>query len=184
MDNSLWKSMIGGDRNAFLSIHESHYHALFSYGFSLTGNREITKDCLQDLFLEIWNTRGSINKDVTNISSYLFTWLRRKIFKEINRSDKEKSGNLLASNFLGQVLPYEDLLVAFQQSEEDRKKLSAALKKLTRQQLLVIRLKFFEKLSYEQIAIETSLTQRTVYNLIYEAIRHLRQCMKLIVACI
>jgi hypothetical protein len=30
------------------------------------------------MFLELWNLRGSLNKDVHNVRSYLFTWLRRK----------------------------------------------------------------------------------------------------------
>ena len=172
--------MTGGDRDAFLSIYESHYQALFSYGFSLTASKEQTKDCIQELFLEIWNKHDSINKDVVNIRSYLFTWLRRKISKEFKRLDGEKCTSELIDNFSDNVLPYEDLLIAFQQSEEKKDKLSAALKKLTKKQLEVIRLKYFENLSYEEIAVKTSRTQRTVYNLVYEAIHHLRECMRLL----
>ena len=173
--------MTGGDREAFLSIYESHYQALFTYGFTLTSNREQTKDCIQELFLEIWNKRNAINKDVINVRSYLFTWLRRKISKEFKRLESEKCTDELMGNFPDKVLPYEDLLIAFQLSQEKKDKLAAALKRLTKKQLEIIRLKFFENLSYEEIAIQTSLTQRTVYNLVYEAIRHLRVCMRLLV---
>ena len=88
---------------------------------------------------------------------------------------------MLIKKFSQNILPYEDLLIAFQQSEEKKNRLRAALKKLTKKQLQIIRLKFFDNLSYEEIAAKTSLKQRTVYNLIYEAIRHLRVCMKLLV---
>ena len=72
---------------------------------------------------------------------------------------------------------YEELLIAFQRSEEKKDQLTIALKNLTKKQLEIIKLKFFENLSYAEIAVETSLAPRTVYNLIYEAIRHLRENM-------
>ena len=179
MDN--WLLMTGGDRNAFLSIYECHYNALFSYGFSLCANTELTKDCIQELFLEIWVKRATINCEVDNIRSYLFTWLRRKIYKELGHVENSKSTNQNAFNPEENILPYEDLLIAFQNSEEKKTKLRSALRKLTPKQLEVIRLKFFESLSYAEIAAKTSLKQRTVYNLIYEAIQTLRLYMRMLV---
>ena len=85
----------------------------------------------------------------------------------------------MAESFATKELCYEELLIAFQQSEEKKEKLRLALKKLTRQQLEMVRLKFFENLSYSEIAARTSLTPRTIYNLIYQAVRHLRENMKL-----
>ena len=179
MDN--WLLMTGGDRNAFLSIYECHYNALFSYGFSLCANTELTKDCIQELFLEIWVKRATINCEVDNIRSYLFTWLRRKIYKELGHVENSKSTNQNAFNPEENILPYEDLLIAFQNSEDKKTKLRSALRKLTPKQLEVIRLKFFESLSYAEIAAKTSLKQRTVYNLIYEAIQTLRLYMRMLV---
>jgi RNA polymerase sigma factor (sigma-70 family) len=172
--------MIGGNPDAFLSIYENHYQSLFSYGFSLTANREMIKDCIQEMFSEIWKTRDTLNKKVNKIRPYLFTWLRRKIFHEISRLSGEKNSYGSFEHSLGNVLPYEDLLIAFQQSEEDKYNLQSALKKLTRGQLEVIRLKFFENLSYTEIAVKTSLSIRTIYNLIYEALGHLRDSMSLL----
>jgi RNA polymerase sigma factor (sigma-70 family) len=173
--------MTRGDKDAFLILYQSHYQALFCYGFSLSADRELTKDCIQELFLEIWNSRPSLNKEVKNVRSYLFTWLRRKISRELARLSKEKIADELAEDYPFLQLSYEELLIAFQQSEEKKDQLRAALKKLTKKQLEIIRLKFFENLSYRTIAAQTSLTPRTVYNLVYEAIRHLREAMKLIV---
>jgi RNA polymerase sigma factor (sigma-70 family) len=176
-----WGRMTGGDKEAFLTLYQSHYQALFCYGFSLSADRELTKDCIQELFLEIWNSRPSLNKEVKNVRSYLFTWLRRKISRECARLAKEKMPDEGADDYPFLQLSYEELLIAFQHSEEKKEQLQAALKKLTKQQLVIIRLKFFENLSYRNIAVRTSLTPRTVYNLVYEAIRHLREAMKLVI---
>ncbi len=85
-----WECMVEGDKNAFLTIYQNYYSHLFQYGFSLTLDRELTKDSIQELFLEIWNTRTSLNKEVQNVRSYLFTWLRRKISRTLSRLVKEK----------------------------------------------------------------------------------------------
>jgi RNA polymerase sigma factor (sigma-70 family) len=180
MTENTWGRMAGGDKNAFLTLYENHYQALFCYGFSLSTDRELTKDCIQELFIEIWNTRPSLNKEVKNVRSYLFTWLRRKMSRELSRLAKEKFSDDLKEEFPFVESSYEDLLIAFQQSEEKKEQLRAALKKLTKKQLEIVKLKFFENLSYRTIAAQTSLTPRTVYNLIYEAIRHLRESMKLL----
>ena len=57
-----------------------------------------------------------------NVRSYLFTWLRRKISHIQSRTIKErsigKSFNLSENN----DPPYEEMLIAFQDSEEKKKK--------------------------------------------------------------
>jgi RNA polymerase sigma factor (sigma-70 family) len=179
MPMNTWREMAGGNRDAFLRLYQIHYNALFCYGLGLSLDRELTKDSIQELFLEIWNSRTSLNKEVANTQSYLFTWLRRKIRLESSRRLKEKQSDELMEEFEGFQSSYEEILVAFQQSEEKKEQLRQALESLTKKQLEIIRLKFFENLSYRTIAVQTSLTPRTVYNLMYQAIRHLRESMKL-----
>lgn len=181
MKNIYWDNMINGDKAAFLSIYHNHYRALFYYGFSLTADRELTKDCIQELFLDIWNTRPTLNKEVENIQSYLFTWLRRKISRTQSRLLKEKSYEQSREVNETKEFSYEELLIAFQQTEEKKEQLSRALETLTKKQLEIIRLKFFENLSYAAISEKTSLSTRTVYNLIYVAISRLRESMTILV---
>jgi RNA polymerase sigma-70 factor (ECF subfamily) len=167
--------MLCGDKNAFLTIYKEYYTALFHYGYSLTNDKELTKDCIQELFLEVWNTRTSIKKDVDNARCYLCTWLRRKISRHINRIERARSGAGSAINFDLIESSYEELLIANQHIEEKKERLNRAISKLTKKQVEIIRLKFFENLSYPAIADKTSLTTRTIYNIIYEAIHILRE---------
>jgi RNA polymerase sigma factor (sigma-70 family) len=183
MRKSPWELLIEGDREAFISIYETNYQDLFSYGFSICGDKELTKDCIQDLFLEIWNIRSQLTREVTNVRSYLFTWLRRKITKALSRSAHIKNGAKDGADELLVELPYETLLIRFQQTSEDKEKLSAALSKLTKKQVEIIKLRFYDNLSYAEISQKTSLTTRTVYNHIHEAIRQLRNGL-LVLCCL
>lgn len=169
--------MIDGDKEAFLAIYHTNYRALFCYGFKLTADKELTKDCIQELFLDIWKSRPALNQEVVNIQSYLFTWLRRKISRKQSRLVKERIyRNSMEANE-GKEFCYEELLIAFQQAEENKEHLARALGRLTKKQLAIVRMKFFENLTYAAISERTSLTTRTVYNMIYESINRLRESM-------
>ena len=174
MENN-WKCMKEGNKTAFLSIYQENYKTLFSYGFSLSCDKELTKDCLQEMFLELWKSRSTLNTDVHNVHAYLCTWLRRKISRSQSRLIKEKAGEKFFSDFKHNQLSYEALLIAFQETEEKKQKLTRALNNLTTKQLEIIRLKFFENLSYAEIASKTTLTTRTIYNTIYIAMQQLRE---------
>ncbi len=174
-----WKRMKEGDKNAFLFIYQENYKSIFSYGFSLCCDKELTKDCIQEIFFEIWNTRVSINPEVQNVRAYLCTWIRRKISRLQSRNIKERTFQESSDGFENNERPYEEILIAFQDTEQKKEKIARALNNLTKKQMEIIRLKFFENLSYEQIASETSLTIRTVYNTIYVAIQQLRKDISL-----
>ncbi|MDQ6902744.1 MAG: sigma-70 family RNA polymerase sigma factor, partial [Bacteroidota bacterium] len=158
MKINLWHDIINGDEDAFLAIYQEYYRSLFAYGFNLTADRELTKDCVQELFLDIWNKRRTLNKDVDNLQSYLFTWLRRKISRTQTKLTKEKSSERSREVNDTKVFCYEELLIAFQQSEEKKEQLSRALSTLTAKQLEMVRFKFFENLSYAEISEKTNLT--------------------------
>jgi RNA polymerase sigma factor (sigma-70 family) len=69
---------------------------------------------------------------------------------------------------------YEEVIIAFQEQEATRKTLKDALLQLTNKQKEVIRLRFFENKSYEEIALLLDCEQRTIYNCLYEAVARLR----------
>ncbi len=175
-NDPIWIEMKEGNQEAFLTIYSQNYRFLFSYGFSLCLDKELTKDCIQEIFVELWNKRTTVNTEVKNVRSYLFTWLRRKISRAQLRTKKVKDLEEYSSR-INYENSYEDLLIAFQEAEEKKEKLRQALKKLTKKQLEIIRLKFFESLSYDAISEKTSLTTRTIYNTIFEAICQLKKFM-------
>ncbi|MNL55254.1 RNA polymerase sigma factor SigK [compost metagenome] len=75
-------------------------------------------------------------------------------------------------------MSYEEVIVKVQTDELVRFKLKAALQKLTYRQKQLIHLKFFDGLSYEQIAEQTTQTIKTAYNTVYDAIKILRKELK------
>jgi len=163
-----------GDSESFLDFYRDCYQTLFSYGFRLCSNKELTKDCIQELFLEMWKSRHSLNPDVKNSSSYLMTWLRRIITRRISSDLHSSTTDPHYEDSIGEP-SYEDLLITFQSDEERKKRLTAALLQLTPAQLKIIRQRFFENKSIQTIADENSISKQTVYKTVHKALIVLRQ---------
>jgi RNA polymerase sigma factor (sigma-70 family) len=173
-ENGYWIRMLEGDQNAFLFIYKKYYKELFRYGFILSKDKELTKDSIQEVFMELWNNASSLTREVHDIRAYLFTWLRRKINRTISRSIRLNTNHLNSLQDHDREPSYEELLIAFQSNQSEKERLRAALDHLTKKQLQIIKMKFFENLSYEEIACRTSISCRTVYNLVYESLQRLR----------
>ncbi|MBB6612642.1 sigma-70 family RNA polymerase sigma factor [Pontibacter sp. Tf4] len=163
-------------------LYQNQYQQLYAFGCRVHADREVVKDCIHEMFCEIWNGRHRV-QSVSNSRSYLFTYLKRKILKEVQRV---KLSDQLPEdlNYTGddlQEASYEDILVKLQTDEATRIKLQQVLSKLSQSQLEIIRMKFYEELSFEQIASILNIETRTVYNHIYEALKRLRQHMKVLI---
>ncbi len=174
-----------GDADALLALYESNYKDLLSYGVQLTDNLHAAKDAVNDVFLNIWEHHRQL-KPVKNVRAYLFACIRRNIFhaREQPRRVLVPEPELYASA----ETSYEEILIAIQQSDELRKKVHAALSKLTGRQKELIELRFFRNMDYREIEQATGISVKTAYNTIYNAIKvlavDLRDALPALLACL
>ena len=84
-DLLLWNEYRSGNADAFGALIRVHYPDLFHYGTRFTRDAELVKDCLQDLFLELWINRETIS-ETSFVKYYLLKALRRKLTRKIGRS--------------------------------------------------------------------------------------------------
>src|SRR5882757_4960082 len=80
-----WNEFRNGNSDAFGALIRVHYQDLFHYGTRFTKDKELVKDCLQDLFLELWTNRLTIS-ETSFVKYYLLKSLRRKLGRKIGRS--------------------------------------------------------------------------------------------------
>ncbi|WP_373515436.1 RNA polymerase sigma factor, partial [Persicitalea sp.] len=79
-DDQLWQDIISGDESAFSALFERHQPALVGYGRSLLGHREKVQDCVQDVFVNLWLYRKSLNPSVV-AKAYLISCVRKRIVR-------------------------------------------------------------------------------------------------------
>lgn len=172
-NSQLWVLVRGNEQEALVKLYEHLYFHLMSYGIRICGDSEITKDAINDLFLELWDKRHTL-PDVENVKSYLFTYLRRKIMAGIRLSQKHhKAAGELAETTDTYQWSYEDYIVALQTTDEIRQKIRKAIANLTPRQKELIELRYFEGLSIEELSTRTGIAAKTVYNTLATALKSL-----------
>ena len=178
-ETPLWKALRTGELSAFTDVYKAYYQFLFSYAYRHCGDKNLSKDCIHELFLELWKNRMSL-PEVQHIGYYLRSILQRKLVRELRKNSsiipenefEEREGGVFQSS-------YEELVVQLQSKEEMKEKVRRALLQLTPRQLVIIRMKFFEDKTYDEIAATTSVTPRTIYNQVYMALKTLREHLRI-----
>ncbi len=167
-----WLAFKAGDKEAFARIFRMHYKALFQYGLKITANRESVQDGIQELFLELWRNKAG-KAEVVSVKAYLFGALKLKLIK-MEKSDRKKTGLAGHEESLFDV-GYESVLIAEQTDSELKNKLASALKQLSKRQQEAIYLKYYGKMSYEEISETMSINYQASRNLVYQAMKVLRE---------
>jgi RNA polymerase sigma-70 factor (ECF subfamily) len=175
---SYWEQLRKGDKQGLFELYNSTYFHLVRFGLKITANDELVKDCVTQLFLQLWDKHARLN-EVTHVRAYLFTSLRRMLLDKLDYHSKTDAAiSRLSTKEDHEELPYEEIIIRVQHDEELRQKLYRAMEQLTPKQKELIRLMFFEGLNYEQVAAQTSQSIKTAYNTIYNAIQVLRKVLK------
>lgn len=168
--NQEWQEIARGNKDSFVRLYDAYYKPLFHYGLKIHQDRELIQECLHILFCELWEKHSSLPLDVQNPKFYLFTWFKRIILKNLPKQElgvEVMMGEPIQDSVETQQIEIEQLL-------ETHQKLELALAKLTKKQRRFIQLRFFENKSYEEISQSENASVRTVYNVIYEALKSLK----------
>lgn len=176
-EGQLWDCFRKGEKAAFDLIYQRHAGLLYNYGIRINPDSLVVEDCLQDLFVEIWEKRSRLGP-TDSIKYYLFKSLRRKMIRRQQNEARlyQRLSCRPAADF-EIVFSHEQELMDRQSSEERRRTLSRAIELLSRRQKEAIFLKYFEGLSYDRIASVMSIHTNAVYKLICAAIKTLRKAL-------
>lgn len=169
----LWTAFKGGDIEAYSVIYQQYFFLLYNYGKKISSNHELVKDCIQDLFVKIWNNRENLNQ-TTSIRYYLLTSLRNKLIDAL-----ESPNNRFLTS--ADMIPLEMEEAAHEDTDflyQQKHKVFQAMNKLSKHQQRAIHLKFFDDYSNDEIAHELNITTQSVYNLIFKSLRSLRKHMQ------
>ena len=167
---AIWQDFKNGDEKAFEVLYDQYFSFLYSYGFQISPNKALVKDCIQNLFVELWRNRARLT-EVKCVKKYLYISLRRKIVKDLIKENKFRRDEFLEDYDFEVILPQELLMINDQSAQDIQEKLLKSVECLTRRQKEAIFLRFYENMKYEDIAIVLSLKNvKYARTLIYRAI--------------
>lgn len=159
-DNQLWSAFKADDKDAFNHIYYNNIKALLDYALKITSDKLIIEDCVQEMFLDLWNKRAQLS-EVHNIKNYLFTTLRRRIVKAITEKDRDTFDHPLEDTF---ELPVDVPIITSEEEYKKKKSIHEVLKKLSPEQREIIYLKYFSNFTFDEIAAVLNTSKKSVYN--------------------
>ncbi len=170
IDRLLWKQLTKGDDRAFSQIYESNYQNLVTYGVKMGAEISVVKDAIQDIYINIWNKRGSLPQ-VNNIRFYLLKSLRNRVIR-LSETDKKNQVNLV--NQADHTSSPEELLILSELKQEQLLKLRFYIQHLPLHQRETIHLRFFQNLKIAEIAELMGINKQSVSNNIHRGFLALR----------
>ena len=178
-DEFIWAELRRGERDGLERIYLKFSKDLFRYGMCIKPNRSFIKDCIQELFIDLWKYRDSLSQ-TDNLKVYLMRCLSNKISKEIAK-EKRFFSDCEISDFETVFLEesIEGRFIEVQRDEDLQVKLKIGLDKLPTRQREVIHLLFFEKKTYEEVSKVLGINVESSYTLAWKAIRSLRKSISL-----
>ncbi len=142
-DNELVYEVIHGSISSFEILIERYQKTVFNIVFRMINDKETSRDLTQDIFIKVYEKMGSFN-----FNYRFFSWIYRIAVNE-------------TINYLKSQRKFEDLkkieglyMTGEPEAgkEERNKKLRTGLKKLRADYRLLLLLKYFFCLSYEEMA--------------------------------
>ncbi len=153
------------DHKAFEAIFLQLWERLYAFSFKMTSDRELSKNIVQDIFIDLWERWNKIQ--INNIESYLFQSVKFKIFNYYR--DKKMNREVLQDKFDDYIQDSQDI-----QNHDLLNKLEKSLSKLPKKRGTILRMNKIQNLPVEEIALHLNLSKQTVKNQLSQAFKQLK----------
>ncbi len=169
----IWRRFRLGDRFAFSEIYEEFADVLFAYGIKITSDRELVKDCIQDLFYNIYRYNIKLQQP-EYLEFYLFRSLKNDLIRKVK--NKNHQASLTDEN----VVLFDLKFLAEQENHEHEsdelriEALQKILQTISPQKREMLFLKFSTGLNYAEIGEIVGMKADAVKKQVYRTLDDLR----------
>jgi RNA polymerase sigma factor (sigma-70 family) len=170
---SYWSALKKGNATALESIYQLYSNPLYNYGSKFTRDKELVKECIQELFVHIWSKKEGLG-DPKDVKNYLFKSFRHLIFKKTTALHQHIDIDTAENYVFEASLNMEETMISFENDEAIKEQLQQTINELTSRQKEAIFLKFYENLSYEEIAGVMGISVKATYKLMARSLTFLR----------
>ena len=171
----LLKRLQRNDADALASLMRLYYDDLHNYGARFTTDKALVKDCIQEIFISLWQRRETADT-ILSPKFYLLRAIKNKILKSLHKNRPLTFPN--NEYYFSYELSIEQIIIEKQVNEEKVHKLRKTLELLSKKQKEIVYLKYYHHLDHTQIAELMNVNRQTVYNLLHETLNKLRSLLK------
>ncbi|KQC00069.1 RNA polymerase sigma factor [Pedobacter sp. Hv1] len=171
-----WHALKNDDGQALEKLYHLYANMLYNYGTKFSADQDLIRECIQLLFVTLWTRRNHLGQP-KNVKNYLFKAFRLSIFKKAKLLQRHESYEEVEHYHFQASISIEEELIIGEDHIALQQRIQASLDQLSSRQREVIFLKFYEGLSYPEIAEVMGISVKGSYKLIARAIESLRDKM-------
>jgi RNA polymerase sigma-70 factor (family 1) len=159
------------DHNAFKTLFHLFQESLYHFLLFKTKDHALAEDLLQEAFLKLWNTRATINENLS-VRNYLYTICDNLVLNHIRHLKVVENHERLSKSklFSDTYTPHSIL-----EEQEWNTKIMKVIEELPEQTRVIFLMSRIEDQTYQEIADALSLTIKTVEGHIVKALKALRE---------
>ncbi|XHR92143.1 RNA polymerase sigma factor [Mucilaginibacter sp. UC70_90] len=176
-NTAVWLAFKEGSWDAYTQLYNRHFKILNNYGHKFTRDINVIEDAIHDLFIRLWTNRVGLGTPVS-VKNYLFKSLRSIIFRKLQSKSRFVDLEDEAEHNFPFEISFDQQLIADEEEQELQKKIKFHVKALPARQQEIIYLRFYEGLSYDEIADIMGINISSAYKLIYKAFDNLQDVLK------
>jgi RNA polymerase sigma factor (sigma-70 family) len=152
--------------------YETFQYTFMNIGLKFGYEQDEARDVINQFFLDLLEKKID-PVSIQNPQAYLSTAFRRKLVDHYRKSDKGRVVKLDDDENYAEP-SIQDMLEKMESNTALINDIRNAYNKLPARCRKVIDLKFYKGLTTEEIALQTGLTRRSVYNNLFEGVKLLR----------
>lgn len=157
----------------FADLYDEYIDGLFLFGTKFTGDRELIKDCIQDVFVKLYTKRDELDA-VGNVKSYLYVSLRNRINDEFRRNVHNVDEEVNDRHMLNLEYAEVDDFESKDQDASYINNVNSFFDKLSPRQRQIVTLYYIEQRKYDDICRIMGINYQSVRNLMHRSLLRLR----------
>lgn len=179
-DNELIEGALNGSLQAWETLVRRYEGRVYNYSLRLTGNRDDALDLMQDVFLGVYRNLARFRGE-----SQFISWLFRIAHNKAVDLARRRRANPVKDQALPDDpedwpdvhgcanSPQESVLI-----DENNTAIHRLLQTLSAEQRLILELKVFQSMTFEEIAMMQDISANTAKTRFYSALKKLRALME------
>jgi RNA polymerase sigma factor (sigma-70 family) len=170
----LWQDYQHGNIYALSTLMDEYYADLFHWGMRLHHEREFVKDCIQEVFVNLWRLQKNTSS-VENVRAYLLMVLKNHMLRELGNKHNKLQSSLSDDYSFSVEFAADYQMIEEEQEVYQYRMLEKVMNNLPPRQKELLYLKFYQNLDFEQIADVMNLGRQSAYNLFQKSLNNLRR---------
>ncbi|TCD05854.1 sigma-70 family RNA polymerase sigma factor [Pedobacter frigidisoli] len=169
-DDDLLIQLKNGNHSAYTEIYNRYFYLMFIFALKKIQDEELSKDFVQELFINLWNKKESLSEN-GKLASFLYISIRSRIFDHFAHQKVEHRYLDFLKNYQTAAIEKTDHLVRERELSDYIEKQIQALPKKMRQ---IFELSRKEHLTHKEIAVKLETSEHNVSKQIVNALKIFR----------